>query len=293
MTNAGALVADESPVRYSRLFCTRWGGLTKAGGVIDALDSAEYSGSIILLLEEGLNFVKRNTKLMWKKLPDSRLEMPDYVERSVLEALVNALVHRDYMITGSEVHIDMFDDRMEIYSPGGMPDGTNIQDRKLEEVSSVRRNPLLADIFGRLGYMERQGSGLEKILDYCKNSANYKNSFEPKFISDRTQFRVVFPNMNYSESREQVSKQEEPKYNPSTTQVTTQVEKMLSVMHGEMTREEIQNALGLSASKNFRKLYLIPALESGVIEMTQPDSPNSPTQKYRLTDKGIKIVTNA
>ena len=68
---------------------------------------------------------------------------------------------------------------------------------------------------------------------------------------------------------------------------------MLSVMHREMTREEIQNALGLSASKNFRKLYLIPALESGVIEMTQPDSPNSPTQKYRLTDKGIKIVTNA
>jgi len=54
--------------------------------------------------------------------------------------------------------------------------------------------------------MERQGSGLEKILNSCKKSANFKDSFEPKFISDRTQFRVVFPNMNYSESKEQVIK---------------------------------------------------------------------------------------
>ncbi len=49
--------------------------------------------------------------------------MPEYCERSYFEALVNALVHRDYWVNGSEVHIDMFDDRMVIYSPGGMPDG--------------------------------------------------------------------------------------------------------------------------------------------------------------------------
>lgn len=56
LTNAGALFADESPVYCSRLFCTRWNGIDKASGVIDALDDEEYTGSLILLLEEGMNF---------------------------------------------------------------------------------------------------------------------------------------------------------------------------------------------------------------------------------------------
>lgn len=79
------------------------------------------------MLNEGVGFVKRNMKTLWKKTPNSRIEMPDYCERSVFESLVHALVHRDYLIHGSEVHIDIFDDRLVIYSPDGMPDGTRRQ----------------------------------------------------------------------------------------------------------------------------------------------------------------------
>lgn len=117
LTNAGALLADDSPIRHSRLFCTHWNGLDKSGGMVDALDSAEYSGSLIILLNEGVSFVKRNMKTRWKKTADSRIEMPDYCERSVFEALVNALIHRDYLILGSEVHIDIYDDRLTIILP--------------------------------------------------------------------------------------------------------------------------------------------------------------------------------
>ena len=98
LTNAGALLADDAPIKHSRLFCTRWNGLDKSGGMVDALDSAEYSGSLIILLNEGVGFVKRNMKTRWKKTANSRIEMPDYCERSVFEALVNALIHRDYLI---------------------------------------------------------------------------------------------------------------------------------------------------------------------------------------------------
>ena len=80
------------------------------------------------LIDNGEAFIKRNAKLMWRKTANSREEMPEYVERSYHEALVNALAHRDYLVNGSEVHIDIYDDRMEIYSPGGMPDGSIIQD---------------------------------------------------------------------------------------------------------------------------------------------------------------------
>ncbi len=201
LTNAGALLADDSPIRWSRIFCTRWNGLDKGGGIMDALDDAEYSGSLISLLNEGTAFIKRNMKTMWRKTANSRIDMPEYCERSYFEALVNALVHRDYLINGSEVHIDMFDDRMVIYSPGGMPDGTLIQERVIDAIPSTRRNPVLADVFQRLGYMERKGSGLTKIINAYKNANNYDESKAPQFISSRVEFTVILKNLNYGECR--------------------------------------------------------------------------------------------
>lgn len=197
LTNAGALLADESPIRCSRLFCTRWNGLNKSGGAVDALDDAEYSGSVISLIENGEAFIKRNCKMKWRKTANSREEMPEYVERSYHEALVNALAHRDYLVNGSEVHIDIYDDKMEIYSPGGMPDGSMIQDRDPLTVPSTRRNPVLADVFNRLGYMERKGSGFGKIISGYEFQINYNESKKPSFRSDRYQFTVVMPNLNY------------------------------------------------------------------------------------------------
>ncbi len=197
LTNAGALIADESPIRYSRIFCTRWNGLNKSGGTFDALDDAEYEGSVISLIDNGEAFIKRNAKMMWKKTANSREEMPEYVERSYHEALVNAIAHRDYLINGSEVHIDIYDDRLEIYSPGGMLDGSNIQERDPVTVPSTRRNPVLADVFNRLGYMERKGSGFAKILDNYAFQVNYTDEKKPYFRSDRYQFTVIMPNLNY------------------------------------------------------------------------------------------------
>ena len=197
LTNAGALLADESPVRWSRVFCTRWNGINKSGGMMDALDDAEYSGSIISLIENGEAFIKRNNRVMWRKTEKSREEMPEYVERSYHEALINGLAHRDYLINGSEVHIDIYDDRMEIYSPGGMPDGSLIQERDPLTVPSTRRNPVLADVLNRLGYMERKGSGLEKIISGYEFQINYNDTKKPIFRSDRYQFTVVMSNLNY------------------------------------------------------------------------------------------------
>ncbi len=244
LTNAGVLFADDSPVRCSRLFCTRWNGLDKSGGQIDALDSAEYTGSLIILLNEGMSFVKRNMKTLWKKTPDSRIEMPDYCERSVFEALVNALIHRDYLINGSEVHVDMFDDRLVIYSPGGMPDGTQIQERDIEDIPSTRRNPILADIFARLGYMERQGSGLSKIRTSYENAANYKTGMEPMFHSNRVEFTVKLPNLNFKASDSEA-------LNEALNEVLTEKQKrLLNILRSNpaITQKEIIENTSLSRS---------------------------------------------
>lgn len=198
LTNAGVLLADDSPMRHSRLFCTRWYGLDKASGIMEALDDKEYSGSLVSLLQNGTEFVKNNTKKRWKKTGNGRVEMPEYPEQAVHEVIVNALIHRDYMEIGSEVHIDIFDDRMEVYSPGGMFDGSIVQNLDTDNVASKRRNPVIADIFSRMHFMERRGSGFKKIKADYRRAVNYRKEVEPLFRSTPTSFFVTLYNLNYN-----------------------------------------------------------------------------------------------
>jgi predicted HTH transcriptional regulator len=95
------------------------------------------------------------------------------------------------MIKGSEIHVDMYDDRLEVVSPGGMPDGKRIQDLNLDDIPSIRRNPVICDIFSRLKLMERRGSGLRKIIDA------YPVDVLPSFRSTEQSFIVTLPNLNY------------------------------------------------------------------------------------------------
>ena len=209
LTNAGVLLADDSPMRHSRLFCTRWYGLNKASGIMEALDDKEYSGSLVSLLQEGTNFVKNNSKKRWKKTGDGRIEMPEYPEQAVHEVIVNALIHRDYMEIGSEVHIDIFDDRLEVYSPGGMLDGSAVQNLDTDNVISKRRNPVIADVFSRMNYMERRGSGFKKIKGDYHFAVNYRPELEPKFYSDISTFKVTLYNLNYNVPVEKVGVSDE------------------------------------------------------------------------------------
>ncbi|MCR5798016.1 MAG: hypothetical protein K6G63_08910, partial [Eubacterium sp.] len=102
--------------------------------------------------------------------------------------MVNALIHRSYLEVGSEVHIDIYDDRLEIYSPGGMCDGINVQDRDIMLIPSRRRNPVIADVFQRLNYMKRRGSGFKKIIGDYEAQHNYSDELAPVFNSQYDSF---------------------------------------------------------------------------------------------------------
>ena len=115
----------------------------------------------------------------------------------MLEGVVNALIHRNYLEIGSEVHIDMFDDRIEIYSPGGMVSGISLEGKDLLKIPSKRRNPILADIFSRLKYMERRGSGFKKILADYEGQVEFDESRMPVFDADNDDFTLTLYNLNY------------------------------------------------------------------------------------------------
>ena len=197
LTNAGALLADDSPVRQSRIFCTRWNGLTMTSGLGEALDDAELEGSVIGQLQDAVAFIRNNSHKRWWKESDHREELPDYPERAVAEVICNAIIHRDYQELGSEIHIDIYDDRMEVYSPGGMIDGRLIQQLNPLSVPSKRRNPLLADFFSRLDLMERRGSGMKKILGEYSRFESLKEYHAPEFTSNASEFHVTLWNLNY------------------------------------------------------------------------------------------------
>ena len=199
LTNAGAMLADESPIRQSRIFCTRWNGLDMTSGLGEAIDDVELEGCIIGQLQDAVAFVRNNSHKKWWKENDYREELPDYPERAVTETIANAIIHRDYMQMGSEVHIDMYDNRLEIYSPGGMIDGRLIQDLNPMAVPSKRRNPLLADFFSRLGLMERRGSGMKKIIETYKQYEHLKEFHMPEFSSNASEFHVTLWNLNYND----------------------------------------------------------------------------------------------
>ena len=146
LTNAGLLFVDNCTVFQSRIFCTRWTGLYKD----DAISSVEHRANLVLLLKYGMDFIKNYTMSGWVKMPNYRLNLPDYSDRAIFEGLVNHLIHRDYTMMGGEVHIDIYDDRVELVSPGAMLDGTQIQDRDIYKVPSMRRNPVIADMFTQL-----------------------------------------------------------------------------------------------------------------------------------------------
>lgn len=285
LTNAGKLLTDQHIVYNSRIFCTRWNGLEKGSIFDDALDDKEYEGNLIYLLHSGQEFVRNNSKVRFEKKARYRVDKPDYAERAVTEAIVNALIHRDYLVMGSEIHIDMYDDRLEIHSPGGMYKGKPIQECALDEIESTRRNPVIADLFHRMKYMERRGSGIRKILNETAKLPGYTDEFKPQFHSTSTSFFVILKNVNYwASASDEVSGGVGGGVSGGVDDKTaiddTFTEKLLNFCSTPRTRQEMQNLLQIKSERYLREKIIRPLLESGKLKRTIPDKPNSSNQKY-------------
>lgn len=254
LTNAGKLLADQHIVFNSRIFCTRWAGIDKGSIFEDAKDDKEFEGNLIFLKKSAEDFVKNNSRVRFQKEATYRVDKPDYAERAVTEAIVNALIHRSYVFPGSEIHIDMYDDRIEIVSPGGMPDGSNIADKDIYHIASERRNPILADLFHRMRFMERRGSGLKDIVGETASLPGYTESDKPEFFSTNNSFRVVIKNVNYKldVNGSNTGSSDDPVNGPvnEPVKLTEKEQKVIELImtNPNITRMEMAEAIGCSMS---------------------------------------------
>lgn len=233
VTNAGLLLCDQGVLRHSRVVCTHWKGKEKGAIDGDALDDQEFFGtSLIMLLSNTEAFIRNNSKNPWTIRGMRREENSDYPFKAVREVLVNALIHRDYQNIGAEVHVDMYDDRMEISSPGDMMNGSRIQDLDLSMVPSMRRNEIISDIFGRLHYMDRRGSGIRRIIN---SYTRFK--IKPNFYSNEYFFLVSLPNRGVTSKIKHIT--EETQLTSGETQLTSG-ETQLTSGETQLTGEETQ-----------------------------------------------------
>ena len=154
-TVAGVLLCSRSPEEWLPNACitaTCYRGNDRAS---DQIDAQTITGPLNRQITEAVAFAVRNMRVGAYKNP-ARTDLPQYSEAALFEAIVNAVVHRDYSIRGSRIRLSMFADRLEINSPGGLPNNLTIDSM---DVRQSTRNEALASIFGRIPVGEVRGSG--------------------------------------------------------------------------------------------------------------------------------------
>ena len=151
-------------------------------------DRREFTGSLLKQLTDAFSFIQRYNKRRSKIQGLHRIDKWDYPVEAIREALLNALVHRDYSFSGSTL-ISIFEDRIEFVSIGGLVKGISYKDIMLG--ISITRNQHLADIFYRLTLIEAYGTGLPKILQCYEEVAP-----QPKIETSDNAFKITLPNVN-------------------------------------------------------------------------------------------------
>ncbi len=233
------------------------------------LDNRRVEGTLTQILEEALAFVRKNIRI--KTIIDSetgkRADREEYPLTAVREAILNALIHRDYSIhtEGMPIQLLLFEDRFELRSPGGLYGRLRID--QLGKVQPDTRNPVLAVAMEALGETENRYSGIPTM----RRELAQAGMPEPEFRDERGTFVVCF------RKGSQTKQTEDPDtvYDYGTTS-----ENLLHFCAIPRTRQEIAEFLDIKSVPYAIKTHIMPLVEQGLIALSLPDKPRSPRQRY-------------
>jgi ATP-dependent DNA helicase RecG len=253
--------------------------LAKGIDKVNILDRKDFAGGLVNNIEESLRFIERNTRTGYRIEKLRREDVPEYPMRALREAITNAVMHRDYFEAGANVFVEIYADRIEISNPGGLPKGLS---REELGTRSVRRNPLIADLLHRIALIEKAGTGIRRMIE----DARKHKCPEPKFTVNGFFTATFWPNVEIARRiTEQVGEQVGTKLALSGHQV--------EILHNclqEKSLIDIMSQVGRKDRTKFRTKFINPLVESGLLEMTIPDKPQSSKQCYRTTDLGRKVL---
>ncbi|MFP4583141.1 MAG: ATP-binding protein [Desulfococcaceae bacterium] len=296
MVQAGAWLLCEDITRFSLragVTCALFQGRTKTR----ILDRKDFTADLYSIFEDCMAYMQSRLNTALIPHAQGRHELLELPEKALREAVVNAIVHRDYRSTAN-VQIYLFQDRLEIVTPGGLPAGMEKKDLGHK---SVPRNPLLFALFYRMNLVEQIGSGIKRIRDECRE---YQISEPAIEVSDHW-VSITFLRSNrktltgaeqegtkMGPSRDQDGTKMGPRWDQDETKIELgrdQIE-TLRICKKSQPVVALMAALGRSNRSKFRKDILVPLIEKGLLEMTIPNKPRSGNQRYRTTPEGLAFL---
>jgi len=217
-------------------------------------DAKEFSGSIFKQLDDTYSYLCLCNRVAARFEGLERIEEPDYPAEGLREALLNALVHRDYSYSGSII-ININDSCMEFISIGGLPPGLSVDD--IRNGISQPRNRRLAEIFHRLKLIESYGTGIRRIYHLYQNC-----SAQPYITVTPNTFKLVLPNMNTAPKTKTIT--HETITEPS---ITPQMKVVLDYLaeYNEISDEELRELLHVKKTRAY--LLTRQMNENGLIEI--------------------------
>jgi ATP-dependent DNA helicase RecG len=281
--NVGLLFFSESPERFfpGTQIDLLWFP-EGAGG--DRFDEKIFKGPLASMTRETLGYIQRNY------LHETVIKHPDRAKATrfwnfpfaaVEEALVNAVYHRSYE-EREPIEVRISREELVILSFPGPDRSIRLEDLRAGRAVSRRyRNRRIGEFLKELDLTEGRSTGIPKILKVMAANGSPAPLFETD--DERLSYVVRLPVHPLAQGPDVAAGEVTTEV---TTEVTMEVAALLNVVAGEMSRQELQVAMGLKNAEHFRKAYVLPAIAAGCLEMTLPEQPNSRLQRYRLTATG-------
>lgn len=306
-THAAVLLFGAAPQRFlisSEVKCLHYHGTV----VQKPIASYQvFKGNVFELIDQAVDFVlsKLDARVGTRSAGNQAPLAYELPREAVAEAVVNAVMHRDYASNGS-VQVMLFSDRLEVWNPGELPAGMTLAQLSRPH-PSIPRNPLLAEPMFLSRYAEKAGSGTLDMIAQCaarglrspafrQDDANFVQTlWRPAAAKDAGALAqlpidggVVPPTGKATgeAAGEATGEATGEAAGEAAALLPAEVQKMLKVLAVPSTRQAIMQLLDLRHEDHFRTAYIAPALQAQVLELTIPDKPTSPNQKYRLTAKG-------
>lgn len=204
-------------------------------------DRKELTGSLLTQLEDAYSYIDQFNHVHADFEGLERVDQRDYPPQAVREALLNAIVHRDYSVSGSTL-ISIFDDRLEFVTIGGLIRGISYDDIMLGV--SALRNPHLANVFYRLHLIEAYGTGIMKI-----NECYTEHLTKPSIEVSNNAFKITLPNVNYAVNQVTAEKVQVQEFDGLSID-KSRIEKVLSLFDHQkkIVRKDVETILGVSQS---------------------------------------------
>ncbi|MFZ8802049.1 MAG: ATP-binding protein [Candidatus Calescibacterium sp.] len=190
ITNAGILLFGKEPQKRFISATVRVGRFKNSTHIVDTV---VIEGNLFKQVEEVMNAIKKHLNVRFEIKGVARQDVWDYPLGALREAVINALIHRDYL-SPAEIQIKIYDDRIWIWNPGKLPPQIKLEELKKEH-SSYPRNPLIANAFYLAGFIERWGSGTERMVQLCME----QGLPEPEYKEEFGGFSVYFYKDIYTE----------------------------------------------------------------------------------------------